>query len=169
MREVNEGMLVTLLFLMLEVSGRLGAVVPHEALKVVGVGAEVGVGAGGETGEKKVAKKKKRQTSMPATETSTAVKEATQGATVVSRLATRRCDAPDRCVAFAAERVIRRKYTPTSSPSLPAKLMRVAATVTEFSAEKSRTPFSMMHQARFSTSLVNRVKTRSLGRWRISR
>ena len=172
MREVNEGMLVTLLFLMLEVSGRLGAVVPREALKVVGVGAEVGVGAGGETGEKKVAKKKriaKRQTSMPATETSTAVKEATQGATVVSRLATRRCDAPDRCVAFAAERVIRRKYTPTSSPSLPAKLMRVAATVTEFSAEKSRTPFSMMHQARFSTSLVNRVQTRSLGRWRISR
>ena len=63
----------------------------------------------------RVAKRRmvKRQTSMPATETSTAVKEATQGATVVARSATKRWDAPDRCLAFAAERVIRRKYAPT--------------------------------------------------------
>ena len=74
-----------------------------------GVGAEVGVGAEAETEEKKVAKKRmaKRPKSTPATETSTAVREATQGATVVVRPATKRCDAPDRCVAFAAERAIR--------------------------------------------------------------
>ena len=39
--------------------------------------------------------------------TSTVVKEATQGATVVVRSAIKRCDAQDRYVAFAAERVIR--------------------------------------------------------------
>ena len=110
-------MLITLLLLMLGVSGRPGAVVPGEALEIVGVGADMGVGAGVETKEKKVAKTKmaKRQTSMPATETSTVIKEATQGATAVARLATKRCDAPDRCVAFAAERAIRRKYASTSS------------------------------------------------------
>ena len=96
-------------------------------------------GRGGNGGEKK-RRMTKRQTSMPATETSTAVKEATQGVTVVVRSATKRCDASDRCVAFAAERAIRRKYAPTSSPSLPAKRTRVAATVTGFSAEKSRMP-----------------------------
>ena len=113
-------------------------------------GAEVGVGAGAETEEKKVATKRmtKQQTSMPAKETSTAVREATQGATVVIRPATKRCNTPDRCVAFAAERAIRRKYAPTSSPSLPAKLTRVAATTKGFSAEKSRTPSSAMQQAK---------------------
>ena len=164
-------MLVTLLLLMLEVPGKPGGVVSREALEIVEIGAEVGVGAGVETEEKKVAKKRmaKRQTSMPATETSTAVKEATQGATVVVRSATKWCDAPDRCVAFAAERAIRRKYAPMSSPSLPAKLTRVAATVTESSTGKSRTPSSAMHQASVSTSLVNGVQMRSLGRWGISR
>ena len=59
-REMDEGMLVTLLLLMLEVPGRLGTVVPCEALEVVGVGAEVGVGAhvGVETEEKRWRKKK---------------------------------------------------------------------------------------------------------------
>ena len=72
-------MLVTLLLLMLEVPGSPGDVVPCEALEIVGVGAEVGVGAGAETEEKKVAKRRmtKRRISMPATETSTARKEAT--------------------------------------------------------------------------------------------
>ena len=164
-------MLVTLLLLMLEVPGSPRGVVPREALEIVGVGAEVGVGAGSETEEKNVAKRRiaKRRTSMPATETSTARKEATQGAAVAARPATKRCDAPDRCVAFAAERAIRRKYAPTSSPSLPAKLTRVAATATGFLAEKSRTPSSAMHQASFSTSLVNGLQIRSLGRWGISR
>ena len=97
-----------------------GGVVPREALEIVGVGSEVGVGVGAETEEKKVAKRRMaKRTSMPATETSTARKEATQGAAVVVRPATKQCDAPDRCVAFAGERAIRRKYTPTSSPSLP--------------------------------------------------
>ena len=50
-------MLVTLFLPMLEVPERLGAVVPRETLKIVGVGAEVGVGARVETEEKKVAKK----------------------------------------------------------------------------------------------------------------
>ena len=111
-------MLATLLLLLLEVPGSPGGVVPREALKLVGVGAEVGVGAGAETEEKKVAKTRmaKRQTSTPATETSTAVREATQGAAVMARPATKRCDAPDRCVAFAAERAIRQKHAPTSSP-----------------------------------------------------
>ena len=83
-------MLVPLFLLILEVPGRPRAVIPREALEIVGVGAEVGVGAGVETGEKKVTKRRmaKRQTSMPATETSTAVKKATQGATVVARSAT---------------------------------------------------------------------------------
>ena len=164
-------MLVTLLLLMLEVPGSPRGVVPREALEIVGVGAEVGVGAGSETEEKNVAKRRiaKRRTSMPATETSTARKDATQGAAVAARPATKRCDAPDRCVAFAAERAIRRKYAPTSSPSLPAKLTRVAATATGFLAEKSRTPSSAMHQASFSTSLVNGLQIRSLGRWGISR
>ena len=153
-------MLVTLLLLMPEVPGRPGAVVPREALEIVRVGAEGGVGGGVETEERKVAKKRmaKRQKSMRATEASTAVKEATQGATVVARSATKRCDAPDRCVAFAAERAIRRKYAPTTSPFLPAKVTQVAATVTGFSVEKSRTPSSAMHQASFSTFLVNRVQ-----------
>ena len=165
-------MLATLLLLMLEVPGSPGGVVPREALKIVGVGAEVGVGVGTETEEKKVAKRRmaNRRTPMPATETSTARKEAMQGAAVVVRPATKRCDASDRCVAFAAKRAIRRKYAPTtSSPFLPAKLTRAAATATGFSAEKSRTPSSVMHQASFSTSLVNGVQMRSLGRWGISR
>ena len=95
---------------MLEVPGSPGGVVPREALEIVGVGAEVGVGAGAETEEKKVEKKRmaKRQTSTPATGTSTAVREATQDAAVVVRPTTKRCDAPDRCVASAVERVIRR-------------------------------------------------------------
>ena len=144
---VDEGMLVTLLLLMLEVSGSPGGVVPREALEIVGVGAEVGVGAGTETEEKKVAKRRmaNRRISMPATETSTARKEATQRATVVVMPATKRCDAPERCVAFAAERTIRRKYAPTSSQSLPTKLTRVAATATGFLGEKSRTPSSAMY------------------------
>ena len=164
-------MLVTLLLLMLEVPGSPGGVVPREALEIVGVGAEVGVGAGAEEEEKKVAKRRmaKRRTSMPATETSMAREEATQGAAVVVRPATDRCDAPDRCVAFAAERAIRRKYAPRSSPSLRAKLTRVAATAMGFLAEKSKTPSSAMHRASFSTSLVNGVQMRSLGRWGISR
>ena len=137
-------MLVTLLLLMLEVQGRPEAVVPREALEIVGVRAEMGVGAGVETEEKRVAKKRmaQRPTAMLGTETSTAVKEATRGATLVARSATKRCEAPDRCAAFAAERAIRRKYALTSSPSFPAKLTRVAATVTGFSVEKSRTPSS---------------------------
>ena len=152
-------MLDTLLLLMLEVPGSPGGVVPREALEIGGVGAEVGVGAGAETEEKNMAKRRmaKRRTSMPATETSMARKEATQGAAVVVRPATKRCDAPDGCVAFAAERSIRRKCAPTSSPSSPAKLTRVAATATGFLAEKSRTPLSAMHQASFFTSLVNGV------------
>ena len=164
-------MLAKLLLLMLENPGSPGGVVPREALEIVGVGAEVGVEAGAETGEKKVAKIRmaKRQTSTPATETSTVVRETTQGAAVVVRLATKRCDAPDRCVAFAVEMAIRRKYAPTSSPFLPAKLTRVAARATGFLAEKSRTPSSTMHQASFSTSLVNGVQMRSHGRWGISR
>ena len=91
----------------------------------------MGVGAGVETDEKRVAKKMlaKPPTAMLATETSTAVKEATQGVTVGARSATKRCDATDKYVAFAVERVIRLTYVPTSSPSLPAKLTRVVATV----------------------------------------
>ena len=130
-------------------SGKPRGVVPREALEIMGE-------------EKKVAKRRmaKRQTSMPATETSTARKEATQGAAVVVRPATKRCDDPDRCVAFAAEKAIRRKFKPTSSPFLPAKLTRAAATATGFSTKKIRTPSSVMHQARFSTSLVNGVQMR---------
>ena len=128
-----------------------------------------GRGGRGGNGGGKGGEKKDDQTTMPATETSTAVTKAKQGATVVARSATKRCDAPDRCVAFAAERAIRRKYAPTSSPSLPAKLTRVAATVTGFSAEENRTPSSAMHHASFSTSPVNGVQMRSLGRWGISR
>ena len=88
------------------------------------VGAEVGVGAGVGTEEKRVAKKRmtKRPTAMLATETPTEVREATQGATVVARSATKRSDAPDWCMAFAAGRAIWRKYALTSSPCLPAKL-----------------------------------------------
>ena len=66
-REVDEGMLVTLLLLMPEVQGRPWGGVPREALEIVRVGAEVGMGAVVETEEKKVAKRRmiKRQTSMP--------------------------------------------------------------------------------------------------------
>ena len=73
-RGVDEGMLVTYLKLMLEVPGSPRGVVPREALEIVGVWAEVGVGAGAGTEEKKVAKRRmaKRRTSMPATETSAA-------------------------------------------------------------------------------------------------
>ena len=165
-------MLVTLLLPMLEVPRSPGGVVPREALEIVGVGAEVGVGAGAETEEKKVAKRRmaKRQTSIPATETSRARKEATQGAAVVVRPATKRCDAPDRCVAFTAKSATRRKYAPTtSSPFLPEKLARAAAKATRFSAEKSRTPSSVMHKARLLMSLVYGVQMRSHGRWEISR
>ena len=106
---------------------------------------------------------------MLATEKSMVVKEATQGATVVARPAKNQCDAPDRCVAFAAERAIRRKYAPMSSPSLPTKLTRVAAIVAGFSAEESKTPSSAMYLTSFSTSLVKGIEMCSLGRWGISR
>ena len=84
-----------LLLLMLEVPGRPGTVVPREALEVVGVGAEVGVGAGVETEEKRVAKKRmaKPPTAMLKMETSTVISEPTQGVTIVVRSATKRCDA----------------------------------------------------------------------------
>ena len=134
-------MLVTLLLLMLEAPEILGTVASREALELVGVETEGGVRTGVETEEKRVAKKRmaKPSTAMMTTETSTAMKEATQGVTVVARSATKRCDAPDSCVTFS-KKVIRLKYAPTSSLSLPAKLTRVAATVARFSAEKSRTP-----------------------------
>ena len=48
---VDEGMLFTLLLLMLQVPGRPGAVAPREALEIVGAVAEVGVEAGVETEE----------------------------------------------------------------------------------------------------------------------
>ena len=51
-------MLATLLLLMLEIPGSPGGGVPREALEIVWVGAEVGVGAGAETEEKKVAKRR---------------------------------------------------------------------------------------------------------------
>ena len=54
---VDEGMLVMLLLLTLEVPGNPGTVVPREGLEIVGVGAEVGAGAGAETEGEKVAKK----------------------------------------------------------------------------------------------------------------
>ena len=65
-----------------------------------------------------------------------------------------------RCVAFAVEMAIQRnmrqvcsvcggKYAPTSLPSVPANVTRVAATVTGVSAEKSRTPSSAMHRQFF--------------------
>ena len=81
-------------------SGKPGGQSTSRGTRNRGVWAEVGAGAGAETEEKKVAKRRmaKRRTSMPATETSTARKEATQGAAVVVRPATNRCDAPDRCV-----------------------------------------------------------------------
>ena len=61
--------------LMLGVPGRPGAVVPREALEIVGVGTEVGMGARMKTEENTLAKKwmAKRQTLMPATETVTAM------------------------------------------------------------------------------------------------
>ena len=97
-----------------EVPGRRGAVVPRKALEIWGSEQRWVWERGGNGGEKGGEKKDdQRQTSMPATETSTAVKEAAQGATVVARSATKRRDAPDRFVAFAAERAIRRKYAPT--------------------------------------------------------
>ena len=88
---------------MLEVPRRPGAVEPREALKIVGVGAEMGVGVAVETEKKRAAKKRmaKPPTAMLETEMSMAVTEATQGETVVVRSATKRCDASDRCVAFA--------------------------------------------------------------------
>ena len=52
-------MLVAFLLLMLEVPGSTGVVVPREALEIVGVGAEVGVGGGAETEEKKKVAKRR--------------------------------------------------------------------------------------------------------------
>ena len=57
-RGLEEGMLAMLLLLMLEVPGSSGGVVPREALEIVRVGAEVGVVAGAETEEKKMAKRR---------------------------------------------------------------------------------------------------------------
>ena len=164
-------MLVTLLLLILEAPERLETVVPREGLEVVGVGAEVGVGGGVKMEEKRMAKKRmaKPPTVMLMTKTSTAVKEATQGVTVVVRSFTKRCDVPDRYVAFAGERAIRLKYAPTSSPSSPAKLTRVATTVTGFSAKMSKMPSTAMNQVSVLTSLVKGIEMRSLGRWGIFR
>ena len=55
-------MLVTLLLLMLEVPGRPGDVVLREALEIVRIGAEMGVGAGVVTEEKRPAKTNDGQT-----------------------------------------------------------------------------------------------------------
>ena len=80
-REVDEEMLATLLLLMLEVPGRsAGNLIPREALEVVGVGENLDVGTNVWEGmeNKRTATKKsmdKPPTAMPATKTSTALKE----------------------------------------------------------------------------------------------
>ena len=153
---------------MLEVPGSPGGVV--RGARNRGGRGRGGRGARGGNGGEKGGEKKDGQPNINASDGNVDGKKG--GDARCSRCgeaATKRCDAPDRSVAFAGERAIRRKYAPTSSPSLPAKLTRVAATATGFLAEKSRTPSSVMHQASFSTSLVNGVQMRSLGRWGISR
>ena len=74
-------------------------------------------------------------------------------------------------VVFVAERAIQLKSALTSSLPLRVKLTTVAATVTSFSAEKKKTTSSVMHQARFPTSLVNSLVSgivmHLVGRWGI--
>ena len=72
-----------------------------------------------------------------ATESSTALEEATRSATAVARSATKRCDAPDRFVVFVEERAIQPKPAPMWPLSLRAKLTLVIAMGTRFSTEKS--------------------------------
>ena len=107
----------------------------------------------------------KSPTAMPATETSTALKEVTRSATAVTKSATKRYDAPDRCVVFVVDRVIQPKFVQTSSLSLRMKLTRVTVTGTKFSAERNKRPSSAMHQENPPTSLVRRIVVRFLGRW----
>ena len=157
-------MLVTFLLLMLEVPGAsVGNVILREALQVVGVVGKVDVGAGvGERiEEKRLTRTKgvvKTPTAIPATETSTALKDTTRtAATVVARSATEWCDAPDRCVVFVAEMAIQSKSVPTSLLSLRVKLTRVTATGARFSAEKNKRPSSAMYKASFSARLMRGV------------
>ena len=132
---------------MMEVPRRPGIVILREVLKVVGVGAEVGVGAN--AGMEMDEKSRTRGIAQRTATRRLAHHSRKGSASVAVTMDTKRGDAPNRCVAFAAERVIRLKYAPTSSPPLRMKLTRVEATVTEFSEAKSRTPSSAMHQALF--------------------
>ena len=171
-RGVDKRMLVTLL-LMLEVPGRPGYVVLLEALEVMGIGAEVGVGADArvEMKEKNMTRTRMAKATtavMLASETSTELQEATQGATVGARSATKWCNAPDRCSIFGGK---------GQSAKICANVVTVFAWEADtsgsdsdgVSAEKCKTFSSAMQQARFSTSLTKGIEMRSLGRWGISR
>ena len=171
-RGVDERMLVTLL-LMVEVPGRPGPVVLREALEVVGIGAGVGVGANArvEMKEKNMVRTRMAKPTtavMLASETSTELQEAMQGATVVARSATKRCKAPDRCSIFGGK---------GHSAKICANVVTVFACEADtsgsdsdgVSAEKCKTFSSAMQQASFSKSPTKGIEMRSLGRWGISR
>ena len=172
LRGVDERKLVTLL-LMLEVLGRPESVVLREAPEVVGIGAEVGVGADArvEMKEKNMVRTRMAKPTtavMLASETSTELQEVTQGATVVARSATKRRNAPDRCSIFGGK---------GHSAKICANVVTVFACEADtsgsdsdgVSAEKCKMFSSAMQQASFSTSLIKGIEMRSLGRWGISR
>ena len=93
------------------------------------------------------------QTTMPVMFPSPVLKGATQSTIVVARLATKRCDDPDRCARFVVEMAIQLKSSPTSSLPSRVTLMRAIATGTTLSSGKNKRPSSAMHQVIFSASL----------------
>ena len=121
----------------------------------------------GEKIEEKTLVREKRMdkspTALPATKTSTALREAMRSPTVV-RSVTKRWDAKDRWVVLMAKRTIQPKSAPMSSLAWFLKLTRVIMPGTRLLADKNKRPTSVMHQASLWTSLV-----RGIVRWAISR
>ena len=139
----------------------------------MGVGAKVGVGADGrvEMDEKNMAKKrmtKPKTAAMLATETSTELKEATQGVTVVARPATKRCNAPNRCSVCGGKGHSAKVYANVVTV-FACEPGASGSDSDGVSAEKCRTLSSAMQRTSFFTSLVKGAEILSLGTWGISR
>ena len=166
-RGVDEGMLDTLLLLMLEDPRRPGTVISRKAVEVVEIGGKMGAvaDAGEEMKDKMMAREKmaKPPTAMLATETSAALQKSTRSVIIVATSTTKRCDAPDRGM-----------YAVCGGNGYSAEIC--ANIVTVFVGEVStsgsdgdrfisgKDPYAFVCDAILSKRLVKWVVVRSLGR-----
>ena len=132
-------------------SGKFGGKrsIPRDARRRGGLEKDARRGQDRGENERNKSTRKKRMnkppTAIPATEMSTTLKATARSATVVVRSTAKRCNVPDRCVVFVAEKVIRLKSAPTSSLSLRVKLTGVISTSIISFAENSKRSSSAVH------------------------